>query len=115
MGVSEVLATMADDGDQSNVEENFMTALLMEVVSSPLNLFLLGVCVVLIYKILRSSDSSGSEKVPEEPPFPKLKKQDMTLEQLRQYDGTGDDGRVCVAVNSKIFDVTRGKKFYGPG
>ncbi|CAL4084292.1 unnamed protein product [Meganyctiphanes norvegica] len=109
---------MADDGEvgeQSNGEESFMTVLLMEIVSSPLNLFLLGVCVVLIYKILRSSDGSGSDSVPEEPPVPKLKKQDMTLEKLRQYDGTGEYGRVCVAVNSNIFDVTRGTKFYGPG
>lgn len=52
---------------------------------------------------------------PREPPIPKLKRQDMTLEQLRQYDGTGEHNRVCVGVNGKIFDVTRGKKFYGPG
>lgn len=39
----------------------------------------------------------------------------MTLQQLRQYDGTGEHNRVCVGVNGKIFDVTRGKKFYGPG
>ncbi|MCL4143202.1 UNVERIFIED_CONTAM: hypothetical protein GTU68_020379 [Idotea baltica] len=39
----------------------------------------------------------------------------MTLEQLRKYDGTDADGRVCVGVNGKVFDVTRGKKFYGPG
>ena len=39
----------------------------------------------------------------------------MTLEQLKKYDGTDEEGRVCVAVNGKVFDVTRGKKFYGPG
>lgn len=44
-----------------------------------------------------------------------MKRQDMTLEQLKQYDGMGEHGRVCVAVNGKIFDVTRGTKFYGPG
>lgn len=52
---------------------------------------------------------------PREPPIPKLKRQDMTLEQLKQYNGTGEHSRVCVGVNGKIFDVTRGKKFYGPG
>lgn len=31
------------------------------------------------------------------------------------YDGTQPDGRVLVAVNGNVFDVTRGKKFYGPG
>ena len=41
----------------------------------------------------------------------------MTLQQLRQYDGVSDEsgGRICVAVNGKIFDVTKGKRFYGPG
>lgn len=52
---------------------------------------------------------------PVEPPVPKMKRQDLTLEQLKQYDGTGEYNRVCVGVNGKIFDVTRGKKFYGPG
>jgi predicted heme/steroid binding protein len=33
----------------------------------------------------------------------------MTLEQLRKYDGASPEsqGRICVAVNGKIFDVTR--------
>lgn len=41
----------------------------------------------------------------------------MTLQQLKIYDGLAEEGegRICVAVNGKIFDVTRGKKFYGPG
>lgn len=41
----------------------------------------------------------------------------MTLQQLRQYDGESEasGGRICVAVNGKIFDVTKGKRFYGPG
>lgn len=32
----------------------------------------------------------------------------MTLSELRQYDGTGPDGRICIAVNRKIFDVSKG-------
>ena len=52
---------------------------------------------------------------PPPPPLPPLKKQDMTLVQLKQYDGTGEEGRVCVAVNGKVYDVTKGKRFYGPG
>merc|ERR1719420_749466 len=46
-----------------------------------------------------------------------MKKQDMTLQQLRQYDGVSEAsaGRICVAVLGKIYDVTKGKRFYGPG
>ena len=47
--------------------------------------------------------------------MPRLKKRDMTLKDLRKYDGTGPEGRVLVAVLGKIYDVTKGKRFYGPG
>ncbi|KAG7159427.1 membrane-associated progesterone receptor component 1-like isoform X2 [Homarus americanus] len=96
-------------------EESLVTSLLTEIFTSPINIFLLGVCVVLIYKIFRPSNGSGAASGPLEPPVPKMKRQDMNLAQLKQYDGTGEHGRVCVAVNGKVFDVTRGKKFYGPG
>jgi len=39
----------------------------------------------------------------------------MTLSELREFDGLKNDGRILIAVNGKIFDVTRGKSFYGPG
>ncbi|KAM8968962.1 membrane-associated progesterone receptor component 2 [Sarcophilus harrisii] len=45
--------------------------------------------------------------------LPRMKKRDFTLEQLRQYDGTRTP-RILLAVNGKVFDVTKGSKFYGP-
>ena len=44
-----------------------------------------------------------------------MKKKDMTLTELKKHDGSDPEGRVCVAVLGKIYDVTKGKKFYGPG
>ena len=64
-------------------------------------------------EIFLSLDSSP--KIPAEPPMPRMKKRDMTLKDLRKYDGTGPEGRVLVAVLGKIYDVTKGKRFYGPG
>ncbi len=87
---------------------------LKELITSPLNLALLGVCGFLLYKILSGKKQEDSGPPPE-PALPKLKKRDFTLEQLREYDGKGLDGRLLMAVNAKVFDVTRGKKFYGPG
>ena len=53
---------------------------------------------------------------PAEPPIPRMKKRDMTLSELRKYDGINNpEGRVLVAVLGKIYDCTRGKRFYGPG
>ncbi|KRY77118.1 Membrane-associated progesterone receptor component 2 [Trichinella pseudospiralis] len=46
---------------------------------------------------------------------PPMKRRYMTVEQLRQYDGTDADGRICIAVNGDIYDVTRKKELYGQG
>lgn len=44
-----------------------------------------------------------------------LPKHDMTLEELRKYDGKGPDKRVCIAILGSVYDVTKGYKYYGPG
>jgi len=97
--------------------DGFLTEIYNEITSSYINIFLCFAILFLIYKIIKgrndSDDSDSSIKA--EPSLPKLKKQDMTLQQLRKYDGTQPDGRVLVAINGKIFDVTKGKRFYGPG
>ncbi|TFK15393.1 HEAT repeat-containing protein 4 [Platysternon megacephalum] len=85
--------------------------LLLEILSSPLNLSLLGLCLFLLYQILRG------ERPPRQPdaaePPPKLKRRDFTLAQLRPYDGV-QDPRILMAINGKVFDVSRAGKFYGP-
>lgn len=86
--------------------------LVSELMSNPLNMGLVGLIVFLVYKIVRGRKEPVGP-VPD-PPLPKMKKQDFTLEQLCEYDGTGPEGRVLLAVNGRVFDVTRGKNFYGP-
>lgn len=79
---------------------------------SPVNLIITSIIFVLVYIIYVKFI-----KVPEDIPaveLPKLRK-DMTVSELRKYDGNQSDGRVLVAVNGWIFDVTRGRRFYGPG
>jgi len=45
-----------------------------------------------------------------------MKKRDFTISDLRKYDGINNpEGRVLVAVLGKVYDVTKGKRFYGPG
>lgn len=86
--------------------------LFQEIFTSPLNLTLLSLCLFLLYKIFRGDKPPDLGEV--EPPLPKLKKRDFTLAELKPYDGL-QDPRILMAVNGKVFDVTRGKKFYGPG
>ena len=40
---------------------------------------------------------------------------DITLESLRKYDGRDFLKPLYFAVRGKVFDVTTGKDFYGPG
>uniref|UniRef100_A0A8C7E0K7 Membrane-associated progesterone receptor component 1 n=1 Tax=Naja naja TaxID=35670 RepID=A0A8C7E0K7_NAJNA len=88
--------------------------LLMEVISSPLNLSLLGLCLFLLYQIVRGDRPRAQPEGEEEPPpLPKLKRRDFTLAQLRPFDGLTDP-RILMAINGKVFDVSRGRKFYGP-
>ncbi|NXS44464.1 PGRC1 protein, partial [Balaeniceps rex] len=87
--------------------------LLLEIVSSPLNLSLLGLCLFLLYQILRGERPAVPAGEADPPPLPKMKRRDFTLGQLRPYDGVRDP-RILMAVNGKVFDVTRARKFYGP-
>ncbi|MCL7042695.1 hypothetical protein MKW94_024648 [Papaver nudicaule] len=40
---------------------------------------------------------------------------ELTLEQLKQFDGSDESKPIYVALKGRIFDVTTGKSFYGPG
>ncbi|CAH1390896.1 unnamed protein product [Nezara viridula] len=85
-----------------------------ELFTNPLNLFLLAVIAFIVYKIYKNQYKQHPHYEPE-PELPKMKKRDFTLEELKAYDGNGPDGRILIAVNGKVFDVTKGKRFYGPG
>jgi len=101
--------------DEKNVVFDFeaMTRIITELLSSPINLALLGLCAFLLYKIVKNRRRESS--TPKQPELPPMKKRDFTLKQLQEFDGRGKGGRILVAVNGKVFDVTRGSRFYGPG
>lgn len=40
---------------------------------------------------------------------------ELTEHQLRQFNGSDPSKPIYVAVKGRIFDVTTGKSFYGPG
>lgn len=69
---------------------------------------------MLVYKIIKTRIGEKQEIKPPEPELPKLRR-DFTVTELREYDGNGKDGRVLIAVNGTVYDVTKGKRFYGPG
>lgn len=99
-------------GVGSDEQIGFLASVINEIIYSPLNLVLVAVITVLIYKIFRSRQQPAA--APPAPELPRLRK-DFTVAELRQFDGTQADGRVLVAVNGSVYDVTKGKRFYGPG
>jgi hypothetical protein len=101
------------DSSATSESSGLFANLFLEIIKSPVNIALVGVITLLVYKIVKSRQRIP-EPAPAPPALPKLRK-DFTVEELRQYDGTGPDGRILVAVNGKVFDVTKGRRFYGPG
>lgn len=91
----------------------FFSSFIAEIVRSPVNLVLVGIIALLVYKIVKSKIKS-EEPVQEVKTLPKLHR-DFTIEELKKYDGTGPDGRILVALNGSVYDATRGAAFYGPG
>ncbi|KAE9525066.1 hypothetical protein AGLY_014480 [Aphis glycines] len=79
-----------------------------------LNGSLVAIITFLLMKIfIKRNEPEVEEK--EDVILPKMKKRDFTIQELREFDGTKGDGRILVAINGKVFDVTKGKHFYGPG
>jgi membrane-associated progesterone receptor component len=103
---------MAEDSDSES--SSFLSGILNEILGSYLNIALIGLIAFLLYKIVRSSSDVSTPSVPPEPQLPKIRK-DFTVQELKEFDGNQPDGRVLVAVNGSVYDVTKGKRFYGPG
>ncbi|KAF7987478.1 hypothetical protein HCN44_003240 [Aphidius gifuensis] len=97
----------------SSQDNSFIMNFIHEIINSPINFILVGVIIFLIYKIFKSKNKPEEMPVEQTPELPKIRR-DFTVEELKKYDGKGSDGRILVAVNGSVYDVTRGKRFYGP-
>lgn len=59
--------------------------------------------------------SSKPEEAGPPKPLPRGEERDYTLAELRGFDGTDPERPVLFAAKGKVFDVTRGRAFYGAG
>ncbi|KAM0854699.1 hypothetical protein ACQ4PT_050255 [Festuca glaucescens] len=56
-----------------------------------------------------------AEAEPFVPPFPDpVQVGEITLEQLRAYDGKDPAKSILIAIRGQVYDVSRGRLFYGP-
>jgi len=82
---------------------------------SALDVILLALSCYVIWKLVISKlFAKPTPEQPREPELAPMRRKDMTLDELKEYDGQlRPDGRICIAVDGKIFDVTKGKRMYG--
>uniref|UniRef100_UPI00398E4927 membrane-associated progesterone receptor component 1-like n=1 Tax=Pristiophorus japonicus TaxID=55135 RepID=UPI00398E4927 len=99
--------------EEEAVQSAVGPSVLQEIFTSPLNVSLLFLCLFLLYKIVRGDRPPDSDPADREPQLPRLRR-DFTPAEMREFDGD-QKPRILIAVNSKVFDVTKGRKFYGHG
>lgn len=94
---------------------NFAKRVLDDILSSPLNMLLVGLIFYFSYKLFAKDKNNKSASTSEPKILPKMKKRDLTLEELKEFNGSNKDGRILIAVLGKVFDVTCAQQFYGLG
>ena len=48
-------------------------------------------------------------------PLPEAEERDYSLSELGDYDGSDPGKPLLIAIRGHVYDVTRGRDFYGPG
>ncbi|MEM7135292.1 MAG: cytochrome b5-like heme/steroid binding domain-containing protein [Myxococcota bacterium] len=48
-------------------------------------------------------------------PLPKAEARDYALSELAEFDGSDPNRPLLIAIRGRVYDVTRGRDFYGPG
>ena len=77
-------------------------------------------CLVVAFFFLKSRDESKAKREREKALAAAAKDDEVvekpySLKELREYDASDANKPILVAINYKVYDVTRGKDFYGKG
>lgn len=109
---SEIYKTTVQTGTTTMETWNELTSYVSTIPPAIQILLIIG-CVFVIRKLLRPKKEEEEEGETTNS-LPPMKKRDFTISELLEYDGVKNE-RVLLAVCGKVFDVTKGKSFYGPG
>ena len=55
------------------------------------------------------------KKAPAPPPLPEAEERDYTVAELAEHDGSDPGKPLLLAIRGYVYDVGRGRDFYGPG
>jgi len=91
--------------------------LLHDIWTSPINLLLVALIIFLLVKLflLRRKPSNNASQKRTSVQLPKMSKCDLTVEELRGYNGIESNGRILTAIYGDIFDVSQRSDLYGIG
>jgi membrane-associated progesterone receptor component len=96
---------------------NLFQRLVYDIWRSPINLLLLVVILFLLVKLVllkrKPSNNSSQKNTPVR--LPKMPKRDLTMQELRGYNGIESHGRILTAIHGDIFDVSHRSDLYGIG
>ncbi|KAI1305580.1 hypothetical protein EDD11_004915 [Mortierella claussenii] len=84
----------------------------MSGLSNPVNWVLVTVLGYISYKYF-SAAAAPPPPAPR-PKQPTLVFREYTPKELAEFDGRTEETRILMAIQGKVFDVTRGRNFYGP-
>ncbi|CAF2386297.1 unnamed protein product [Rotaria sp. Silwood2] len=91
--------------------------LLYDIWSSPINLVLAILIICLLVKLFllkrKSSNNASRKQTPVQ--LPKMSQCDLTVSELRGYNGIESNGRILTVVYGDIFDVSQRSDLYGIG
>ncbi|KAG0218219.1 cytochrome b5-like heme/steroid binding domain-containing protein [Mortierella sp. GBAus27b] len=82
----------------------------MSGLHNPINWVLAGVLGYITYNYFKPAPPPPTPR----PKQPALVFKEYTPRELSEFDGRTQDTRILLAVQGKVFDVTRGRNFYGP-
>ncbi|KAF9578773.1 hypothetical protein BGW38_005266 [Lunasporangiospora selenospora] len=84
----------------------------MSSLANPVNWVLAAVLGYITYNYFSASPPPPPPTP--RPKFPTLVFKEYTPKELTEFDGRTSETRILIAINTKVFDVTRGRNFYGP-
>jgi len=110
MAISESPSNPATDPPQNPVPFPEIYDSVMPLISSPTNIILFVILIYVVYLRLRPRSIPPPSVIPDEPIVFKY----YTPHELAEFDGLKNK-RILMGIRGKVFDVTPGMQFYGPG
>jgi len=109
--------TLETDSSLTKKLINLFQRLLHDIWASSINLILAVLIICLLVKLFllkrKSSNNTSQKQTPVH--LPKMSKRDLTVQELRGYNGIESNGRILTAIYGDIFDVSKRSDLYALG